>query len=159
MTQIRSDATRIETLTSRSRGQLPGWIIAVVVVIVAVAVGGGYLLRAATSSSSGVADDSVVQLIDENIRALNEGDKQALAATYTDEAIMTDMISGSTWRGADTIAKVYTSPPPSWNLERVSEVVQTGQFASTALTYYNGRGIAVWRIVDGKIAHQWAIGR
>ncbi len=142
-----------------ARTRVRGWVIGVVVVLLAAAFGGGILTgKAMESDPIGLADDPVVALLDENISALNAGDAAAIAATFTEDAVMTDLIAGEEFVGADEIAATYASIP-NWRLERTSEIVQQGAYAASGFTYRGGSGVAIFQIQDGKIAHQWVIGR
>src|SRR3990172_5493655 len=103
----------------------------------------------------GVGGVGVGETIDAGIAATNAGDEAALAAMWAEDGVMTDMIAGTEIVGADEIAAAYASGSVS-RLERVSEVVQIGDFSANAFTYDFGSGIAVFQIGDdGLIAHQW----
>ena len=158
MTYTPTQSPRLETLPAQHRSLSLMTAAMGVVLAVLVGLGAGFLIGTATSGPAGLADDAVVKVIDDNIRAIVDRDAEALAATFTDDAVMTDQISGSTWRGASKIAQVYTSVGIA-DLTRTSDVVGSGRFYTSSFTYYGGRGITVWHIVDGLIAHQWVIGR
>ena len=159
MTQTPTAFPHLETMSERRRsGAWMWWVVGLVLALV-VGLGAGFWIGSATNDSDGLASDSVVEVIDDNIRAMVERDTRALEATYTEDAVLTDMINGSTWRGARAIAEAYTSVPTGISqLTRTSDVIRSGAFYTNSFTYYTGRGVAVWHIVDGKISHQWTIG-
>jgi hypothetical protein len=91
--------------------------------------------------------------------AMNAGDPEALASSYAEDAIVTDTVAAMEFEGVDKIVDFYIEPPGTWILERVSEVVQVGDFSAFAFTYYAGHGIAALRLDDEmKIVHQWIMG-
>lgn len=142
----------------RARTRVRGWVIGVVVVLLAAAFGGGIFTgKAMEADPVGLADDAVVELLDENIRALNARDADAIAATFAEDAVMTDLIAGEEYVGADEIARTYASIP-NLRLEQTSERVQQGDYVASTFTYFRGSGVAIFQIEDGKITHQWVIG-
>jgi len=143
------------------------WVTIGALVLLALAVGTGVAIGRATveepappAEPLGLASTEVVQAFDANIAALNAVDEAALAATYAERAVFTDTIAGIETVGADEIAGLYLEDmsPGDWDLQRASEVVQIGNAAAAAFTYYGGSGIAVMQF-DGemKIFHHWTM--
>jgi len=156
--------THVEPFPARTPSAR-AWIAVVAVVLLLAALGAGTLIGRATveepappQAPEGLAAVAVVETIDAGIAATNAGDEAALAAMWAEDGVMTDMIAGTEIVGADEIAAAYASGSVS-RLERVSEVVQIGDFSANAFTYDFGSGIAVFQIGDdGLIAHQWVMG-
>lgn len=157
-TLLSSPTTEATPELTIARSRRPLWVIGVAIVLLLAAFGGGILTgRAMVSDPVGLADDAVVELIDENARALNARDEAALAATYSEDAVVHDLIGGEEYTGADQIATTYASVP-NWRLERTSELVQQGRFIAATFTYFRGAGVTIFQIEGDKIAHQWIIG-
>lgn len=112
----------------------------------------------ATEVAQGSATAEVVAVLDANFAAMNAGDREALADAYNRDAVVTDAIAGE-FKGVDEIVGFYIEAPGYWQLERVSDVVQVGDFSVFAFTYFGGSGILVYPL-DGdlKIVHQWIMG-
>jgi hypothetical protein len=161
-------ATHVERYPERHTARNV-WVTVGVLALLALAIGTGVLIGRATVEEAapapeplGLASTEIVEAIDANIAALNAADEVALAATFAEDAILTDMLAGTETVGADEIAAVYLEgmAPGDWDLERASEVVQYGSgWAANAFTYYNGGSITVFLFdEDMKIAHQWVMG-
>lgn len=156
--------THVERFPARAPSAR-AWIAVGAVVLLLAALGAGTLIGRATVEEPapppeplGLATAAVVETIDAAIAATNAGDEAALAAVWAEDGVMTDMIAGTEAVGADEIAAEYASGSIS-RLERVSEVVQIGDFSANAFTYDFGSGIAVFELNDdGSIAHQWVMG-
>jgi hypothetical protein len=159
--------THVESFPARHTARNV-WVTVGVLALLALAIGTGVAIGRATVEESvpppmpeGLASTAVVQAIDSNTAALNAADADALAATFATNAVFTDTIAGLETVGADEIAAVYTEDtlPGEWELQRTSEVVQIGNYASNAFTYASGSGIAVFQL-DGdlKVVHQWVMG-
>ena len=144
------------------------WVTVGVLVLLALAIGTGILIGRATveepappAEPLGLASTEIAQVFEANMDALNAADEAAVAATYAESAVFTDTIAGIETVGADEIAAFYLEDmsPGDWNLQRASEVVQIGDFAAGAFTYFGGSGIAVMQLDDEmKIVHHWTIG-
>jgi hypothetical protein len=142
------------------------WLVGAVVVLAVAVVALGVALIVQSDEEApappeplGLASTEVVQALDAQMAALNAGDREALAGSVADDAVVTDTVAGMEFEGVDEIVDFYIEPPGTWNLERVSEVVRVGDFSAFAFTYYAGSGVAVFRL-DGemKIVHQWIMG-
>lgn len=162
-------ATHVERYPERHTARNV-WVTVGVLALLALAIGTGVLIGRATVEETapapeplGLATPAMVGTIDANIAALNAADETALAATYANDAIFTDMIADMETVGADEIAAVYLDDmaPGEWDLERTSEVIRYGSgWAASAFTYYNGGSIAVFLLdEEGKISHHWVMGQ
>lgn len=159
--------THAETFPAR-RTSTKMWAIVGAVVLLFAALGAGVLIGRATveepappAEALGLASTAVVQAADEAIAAWNSFDTSAVATSYTESAVFDDLIAGEVSEGIDQITeKVTRYEPDPWAIERVSEVVQTGDFAAYAFTYTGpGEGIAVLELDDDlKITHEWVMG-
>src|SRR3990170_1426083 len=165
--QIRVDEGRASHLNR--------WLIGAVVLLVAgvVALGTALIVQSgeepapspaeetALQTAEGLASPGVVRTVDA-INAALKGDAAALAAFYADDAVVTDAVQGTKFKGPSSIASHYTSSMGDANVERTSEVIQVGNFAAHAITYSGyggGSGILVFEFDDDlKIAHQWIVG-
>jgi len=160
-------ATHVERYPERHAARNV-WVTVGVLALLALAIGTGVLIGRATVEEPapapeplGLAPAATVAVVDANIAALNAADEDALAATFTTDAVFTDDIAGIESVGVEEIVDFYLGDvyPGDWDLRRTSEVVQMGDFASSGFAYASGSGIAVWEFSDdGKIAHQWVMG-
>jgi len=159
--------THVETFPAR-RASAKAWGIVAAVVVLLAALGAGALIGRATVEESapppapeGLASAEVVQAIDANLAAWNAADTAAVASAYAPNAVLTDTIADMETEAAQKIAAAYMAEtmPGDWELRRVSEVVQIGNYTANAFTYANGSGIAVYQLDDNlKIVHQWVMG-
>ena len=166
--------THVETLPAR-QGSTRARAVAGAIVLLIAALGAGFAVGRATGTTAepaepaapaepaplGLASAEVVAAVDAGIEAWNAFDENAVATSYTVGAVFDDLIAGEVSEGIDQITeKVTRYEPDPWGIERVSEVVQTGDFAAYAFTYNGpGEGVAVLELdSDLKITHQWVMG-
>lgn len=154
-----STMVKTEPPTTRSRG-LSGSIVAAFVALLLVAFGGGFLTAwGLQSDPQGLAPDSVVQLLDDSMAAVNANDTEAMAATYAEDAVFTNDIAGTEQVGATEIAVTYAD----LSLRRTSEVVMDGDYATYTFEWsvdgvQYSPAVAMVQIRDGSIVHQWITG-
>jgi hypothetical protein len=131
-------------------------VILAVVLLLAAGFGAGFLVSEATQSEpAGLADESVVALIDDSIAASNAGDDAAYAATFSSDAkffIIDDGIELARYEFPNVIARETGG---TVDLALTSEVVQHGDYASVSYTEAGSHGLMVVEIVGGKIDNQW----
>jgi len=159
--------THVETLSAR-RAPARAWVMIAAVVVLLAALGAGVLIGRATDTTkaapasrpAGLASAEVVAAMDAAITSLNAGDTAGYADAFATDAVVTDTIAGIETTGAGKIASVYENGPTGgWQLKRVSEVVQTGEFAAYTFTYNGGSGVAVFQLNgDLQFVHQWLMG-
>jgi hypothetical protein len=78
----------------------------------------------------------VVSLVDENFSALNADDPRDLEATFTRDAVLTDMQTGVQVSGAAEISEYMTSFE-DLTVERTSAVVYRDDYAMFTFRYGN----------------------
>jgi hypothetical protein len=131
-------------------------VILAVVLLLAAGFGAGFLVSETTQSEpAGLADESVVALIDDSIAASNAGDDAAYAATFSSDAkffIIDDGIELARYEFSNVIARETGG---TVDLALTSEVVQHGDYASASYTEAGSHGLMVVEIVGGKIDNQW----
>jgi hypothetical protein len=116
---------------------------------------GALTMQVVDEEPAGLADESVVSLIERNIAAANADDEAALAATYSPDAelfFIRDGVELGTFEFAKVIAAQVSG---STDLALTSEVVQHGDYASAGYTEAESDGIMVVEVLNGKIDNQW----
>jgi hypothetical protein len=102
-----------------------------------------------------------VQVVEANIAAMNQADREAFAATFAPEAVFTDHVAGDEYVGADAITAAVLPDivhPGDWDIQRTTEVIQMGGLVANGFTSAQASGISVWEIDDqGLITHQWVM--
>lgn len=100
----------------------------------------------------------VVSLVDENFSTLNADAPRDLEATFTWDAVLTDMQTGVQVSGAAEISEYMTSFE-DLTVERTSAVVYRDDYATFTFRYGNEAtsmsAVITFKIEDGQIAHQW----
>ena len=117
--------------------------------------GGALTMQAVDTEPLGLADESVVAVIEDNIAASNADDEAALAATYSPDAeffIIRDGVELGSYEFAKGIAGALSG---TTGLALTSEVVQHGDYASATYTEAGSEGVMVVEILNGKIDNQW----
>ena len=116
---------------------------------------GAVTMRLAEDEPLGLADESVVALIERNIAASNADDEAALAATYTPNArlfIFDGHVELARYEFADVIGREMSGTS---DLATTSEVVQNGSLVSATYTEGSSEGVVVMELLNGKIDSQW----
>jgi len=116
---------------------------------------GAVTMQAVDTEPAGLADESVVALIEDNFAASNADDEAALAATYTPSArafIYDGHVELARFEFADVIAREIGG---TTDLTLTSEVVQNGAYASAGYSEGGSEGLVVMEIVGGKVNSQY----
>lgn len=116
---------------------------------------GALTMQALDTEPEGLAEDSVVAVIEDSIDAMNAGDEAALAAIFSPDAevfFIQDGVELGSYEFADVIAREMAG---STGLALTSEVVQHGDYASAGYTEGETDGVMVVEVVNGKIDNQW----
>ena len=116
---------------------------------------GAATMRLTDEEPVGLAEDSVVALIERNIAASNADDEAALAATYSPDAelfFIRDGVELSSFEFAKGIAAQMSG---ATDLALTSDVVQHGDYASAGYTEGETDGVMVVEVLNGKIDNQW----
>ena len=171
--------THVERLPMRRSSSRAPLAVAGVVVLLA-ALGGGIAIGRATETAPapaepvtptihGLAAPEAVASVDSMIEAWNAVDEAAVAAAYADDAMfMTVGSSGQitdSVRGADEIAAwaVQFGPEDPWGIERVTEVVASGEIVTFGTTFRCGGDCPSAAVVmfddEGRIWRQWVVMR
>lgn len=146
------------------RRSTSGVLVAVLALLLGLA--GGFFVGRATSAPdepAGLASESVAAFLVDRVAALNSGDAAALAAFYTQDAVLEerDQDPPVITEGAEAIADHLVGyQSMGFRVATESVAVQYGQYASEELSWSGGAGGSVaYRFDDtGKIAHQWVLG-
>ena len=116
---------------------------------------GAVTMQAVDTEPAGLADESVVALIERNIAASNADEEAALAATYSADAeffIIRDGVQLGSYEFAKGIASALSG---TTELALTSEVFQHGDYASATYPEGSSQGLLVVEIANGKIDNQW----
>ena len=151
------------------------WLVAVVVLAAALVGLGAWVVIDQTRSSSATQDlasPEVTAMLNARVAAINRFDAAAIAAFYTQDAVMEEIEAGVprvVSRGHDQILdrlRFLVDGARSSDLQLRTGtttqigpyVTQTNSFGSFGATEGDGQGILVFRLDEsGKIAHEWAI--
>ena len=136
----------------------PSWAVAGLAVLLVAAFGAGFLTSRSTQpAAETLAPDWVVRLVDDNFDAVNLGSAPDLAATFHEDAVLSDMKTGVQAFGVAEIVEVMLDEELS--VVRTSDVVYRDGYATC--TFHFGAGtvpaVATFKIEDGKISHQWVM--
>jgi hypothetical protein len=113
---------------------------------------------ATPATPAGPTVEQIRAAVDGSIAAWTNGDMDGIEDVYAQDAVFEDLMSGSTWRGVDTIALTTrtVTDEPGW-LERTSGIDINGDTAMYAFTYGapGDVGIALIEVnPDGLITHR-----
>jgi len=116
---------------------------------------GALTMQVVDEEPAGLADESVVAVIEDSIDAMNADDEAALAAIFSSDAevfFIKDGVELGSYEFANVIAREMAG---STGLALTSEVIQHGDYASAAYTEAESAGVMVVEVLDGKIDNQW----
>lgn len=139
-----------------TRRTTPTWL-TLVVALLLLALGfaaGAATMRLTDDDPVGLADESVVALVERNFAASNADDEAALAATYTPTArlfVYDGHVELAWFEFARVIAREMGG---TTDLTLTSEVVQHGSLVSATYSEGASEGVFVMEIQDGKIDSQ-----
>ena len=150
--------TRPETVPTKQGSRFSLVTVLTVVLAIALAFGAGFLTRQLTQDDpTGLAPDSTVSLIEDNMAAFNAGDLKALAATTTTDVTYT-MIDPKGVVGELTGPyNVYSALGQARGLRATSEYMQQGHLVTVSYREAATEGISIYEITAGKISHAWII--
>lgn len=133
------------------------WLEAAIAVLAAALV--GLVVWVLVGAFTGPVADTE-NLVDDTAAAWSSADRDALAAVYAPDALVT-LANGSTYSGIDGISSMaqFTTALGA-SVERVAPVTVEGEYASTYVAIGNDTGgfdtvLTVFQIQDGKIVRQW----
>lgn len=140
-----------------TRRTTPMWMVLIGAVLL-LALGfaaGAVTMRAVDEEPLGLADESVVAVIEDSIAASNADDEAAYAAMFSPDAnffIYDGHVQLARFEFAKVIAREMGG---TTDLTLTSEVVQHGDYASATYTEAGSEGVFVVEVVGDKIANQW----
>lgn len=148
------------TRPSRPALTVTGWAIAAIAALL-VAFGCGFLTsRAMDTEPAGLAPEWVVGLVESNSVALNARNTADLKATFSDDAVLTDMQTGRQAFGAAQVVS-YIMGFEDMTVERTSDVIYRDGYATCTFRYAGETRsvstVVAFKIEGGKIAHQWVM--
>lgn len=137
------------------------WVLAVFVLLLMATFGGGFLVRSATQGrGEPLAPAWVVRLVDRSFAALGSGSGARLEATYTRDAVLTDMQTGEQWFGAGRLTR-HLLALDGLVVHRTSGVVYEDGYATYTFRFGDGYSSApavmTVKIEDGRISHSWVM--
>ncbi len=140
---------------------LPAWAVAGLAVLLLAAFGAGFVTNRFTRPGpETLAPDWVVLLVDDNFDAVNLGSAPDLAATFHEDAVLTDMKTGVQAFGVAEIVEVMLDGDDT-SLVRTSDVVYQDGYATCTFQFSAEPGrvpaVATFKIEEGKILHQWVM--
>lgn len=152
--------TRPGTAEARATRTRSAWLAALAaILLVAVAFGAGFLTSQVTQDEPvGLADAATVTLIEDNMRATNAGDLDALRETVTEGYVFTaiDPDNGNVIGETIGVDAFYDRIGRTDQLRATSELVQDDNgLVSTTYSEGGTNGMLVLKVVGGKIAHTW----
>lgn len=116
---------------------------------------GALTMQAVDTEPAGLADESVVAVIERSVAASNAGDEAAYAAVFSPDAemfIIKDGVELADFEFAKVIAREMGG---STNLTLTSEVVQHGDYASVTYSEAESAGVMVVEVLGDKIDNMW----
>jgi hypothetical protein len=116
---------------------------------------GALTMQAVDTEPAGLAEDSVVAVIEDSMAASNAGDEAAFAAMLSPDAelfVIRDGVEVGDFEFASVIAREMVG---TTDLALTSEVVQYGDYASAAYSEAETAGVMVFEIVEDKIDNLW----
>ena len=139
----------------------PAWAVAGLAVLLLAAFGAGFVTSRSTQAGpETLAPDWVVLLVDDNFDAVNLGSAPNLAATFHEDAVLSDMKTGVQAFGVAEIVEVMLDDA-DLSVVRTSDVVYQDGYATCTFRFSPEPGsvpaVATFRIEDGKISHQWVM--
>jgi hypothetical protein len=142
--------------TRRRRVALPALVAALALLVGAVL--GTVLARdgkdgPAPTAAAGVdlADDDARRLVDATITSLNAADVEAVASSFTEDAVLTDLVTDRITTGSFNIALAY-GQTEDLRLRRTSDVVAMGDYVVFTVEDATGPGLVVAEVVDARFA-------
>lgn len=139
----------------------PAWAVAGLAVLLLAAFGAGFVTSRSTQPGpETLAPEWVVQLVDDNFDAVNIGSAPGLAATFHEDAVLSDMKTGVQAFGIADIVEVMLDDD-DLSVVRTSDVVYHDGYATCTFRFGAEPGtvpaVATFKIDDGKISHQWVM--
>jgi hypothetical protein len=140
---------------ARTRGLvLPALVVGVALIVGATL--GAVLVRdsavnpVAPSTAEGVsfADEEIVRLVDATVAGLDAADVDAVAASFADDAALTDLVDDRVTIGAYNIALAY-GQTEDLGLRRTSDVVVVDGYVTFSVEDARGPGLVVAEVEDG----------
>jgi hypothetical protein len=135
--------------------------VSVLAALVLVAFTSGFMTaRATESEATGLAPAWVVTLADDYFVAMNAHSVADLEAAYAEDAVLTDMATGSQTVGADQIAD-YLVGLQDMTVRRTSAIMYRDGYATFTFRFSSGSGyspaVNTFKVEDGQISHQWVM--
>jgi hypothetical protein len=152
--------TDSSTPPERPPARARGLVLPALVVVVALLVGttlGAALVRdsaedfAVPTPAEGVslADEEVVRLVDATITGFDAADVDAVAASFAEDAVLTDLVDDRVTMGAYNIALAY-GQTEDLRLRRTSDVVVVDGYVTFSVEDVTGPGLVVAEVEDGR---------
>jgi hypothetical protein len=96
-----------------------------------------------------LADAQVVRLVDATIAGLDAADVDAVAASFAQDAVLTDLVDDRVTIGAYNIALAY-GQTEDLRLRRTSDVVVVDGYVTFSVEDVTGPGLVVAEVSDGR---------
>lgn len=151
--------TRPETILPTGRTSRFTWLTVLVAVLaLALGFGAGFLTSQTTQDEpTGLADNATVSLIKDNMAAFNAGDARALAATTTSGVVFTVVSSNGANAQFTGPESIMANIGQTSGLKATSEFVQQGTLVTSTYSEASSKGVQIYQISGGKIAHVWIL--
>jgi hypothetical protein len=125
------------------------------------AFGAGFVISRSTQPApETLAPEWVVRLVDDNFDAVNLGSAPDLAATFHEDAVLSDMKTGVQKFGVAEIVEVMLDDD-DLSVVRTSDVVFQDGYATCTFRFGTDPGsvpaVMTFKIDDNKISHQWVM--
>ena len=140
-----------------TRRTTPMWMI-VIGALLLLALGfaaGAVTMQAVDEEPLGLADESVVAVIEDSIAAANADDEAAYAATFSPDARFFFIDDGVVLGKIAFAKNIAREVGGTTDLTLTSEVVQHGDYASATYSEAGSEGVVVYEVLNGKIDNQW----
>jgi hypothetical protein len=116
---------------------------------------GALTMQVIDTEPEGLAEDSVVALIEDSVTASNAGDETALEALLSPDAEMFYIDDGVELASFEFPGAIADELADFDGLALTSEVVQHGDYASVSYTEAETEGLMVVEVVGEKIDNMW----
>lgn len=117
--------------------------------------GGALTMQATDTEPVGLADESVVAVMERSIAASNSGDDAAYAATFSPDAELFIFDGGVELAAFESAREIAGEMGGTTGLALTSEIVQTGDYASATYTEASSEGLVVVDVAGDKIRNMW----
>lgn len=149
---------RLQTPPVETRRTTPSlWktLIGALLVLALAFAAGALTMRAFDTEVAGLADASVVELVESSVEATNAGDEAAVAALLSADAELFYLDSGVELGSVEFAKAIAAELVTFEDFALTSDMVQHGDYASATYAEATTEGLLVVEVVDGKIGNLW----